>query len=911
MSLTELLFNIIIFPLIRIIELFFMVSYRLFGTGTALVALSAVVTALTLPLYMRSEKWQKTERETQKKLEKKLQKIQAVFSGDERYMIRVAFYRQAHYHPVFALRNTFGLLIQIPFFIAAYTYLSHLELLKNASFFFIADLSAPDALLSFAGHKINVLPIVMTALNVISGIIYTKGFRLGEKIQLYAMAAVFLVLLYASPSALVIYWTLNNIFSLAKNILLRLHEKYHINLRIIVFVVLCAIALYIDIYTLFFFHKRALIKHISIVLLASSVFFLPLIARMIKHLSIFFQEDKNNRTIFLFAVLNLTFLFGLVIPASLISSSVTEFSYIENHTSPLYFLLCTFNQAAGFFLFWGICIYALFDKKIKLTLAALFSVAVFFSIVNVYIFPGNYGTLTTLLTFSNPVFKLPPLRLITECIVLALVCAVSFFLLQKKRIILTVHIIIFMCLTCLSGITVFSIINSFDSFSKSYNENVAAISSNEKTYHFSRNGKNVLILMLDRAISGLVPSIFAEKPELIDSFDGFVWYKNCLSFGPKTLSATPALFGGYEYTPKALTVDTGIALVEKHNQALLLMPLVFSKAGFEATFTDPSWANYSYKPDLSIFKKYPEIKTANIISRYTDAWIKAHSDANVIRQGFFLRDNLLRFSFFRATPEFLRNIIYDNGKWVAEIQTNSIPLITLDEYSALEVLPRITSVTNSPNNTFTIIVNQLTHEPTFLSTPEYVPSGKNIDDNSIVDFRDGTYHVNMAAFLLLKQFFDFLKAEGVYDNTRIIIVADHGASYKNPVVKELKLHADSADSEQNPEPDIDFAPYNPLLLYKDFNQTGKLAVDETFMTNADTFFLASEGLVDNPQNPFTKKILNASFAAENKADGILLTTNDMWTPEYHAKNYFKIRKDNWFLVKDNIFKAENWTRPVN
>ena len=49
------------------------------------------------------------------------------------------------------LRSSFGLLIQVPFFIAAYAYLSHLEVLRGTSFLFIRDLGAPDALLKLGG----------------------------------------------------------------------------------------------------------------------------------------------------------------------------------------------------------------------------------------------------------------------------------------------------------------------------------------------------------------------------------------------------------------------------------------------------------------------------------------------------------------------------------------------------------------------------------------------------------------------------------------------------------------------------------------------------------------------------------------------------------------------------------------
>ena len=71
----------------------------------------------------------------------------------------------------------------------------------------IADLGAPDGLLTIDGLTLHALPILMTAVNFISSAIYTKGFPLKDKLQLYLMALLFLVLLYDSPSGLVLYWT--------------------------------------------------------------------------------------------------------------------------------------------------------------------------------------------------------------------------------------------------------------------------------------------------------------------------------------------------------------------------------------------------------------------------------------------------------------------------------------------------------------------------------------------------------------------------------------------------------------------------------------------------------------------------------------------------------------------------------
>jgi membrane protein insertase Oxa1/YidC/SpoIIIJ len=146
------LYTLIIFPIVQIIELCYLFVYRIFDNpGVSILGVSITVSICTLPLYFVAEKHQYKERNLQKRLTPKINKIKAVFKGDEQYMILSTYYRQNNYHPVYALRNTLGILVQIPFFIAAYSYLSHLNALQGADFLFIRDLSKPDALLPIGG----------------------------------------------------------------------------------------------------------------------------------------------------------------------------------------------------------------------------------------------------------------------------------------------------------------------------------------------------------------------------------------------------------------------------------------------------------------------------------------------------------------------------------------------------------------------------------------------------------------------------------------------------------------------------------------------------------------------------------------------------------------------------------------
>ncbi|MBD5437369.1 MAG: membrane protein insertase YidC, partial [Treponema sp.] len=271
---SSVLYNVIIYPLTQVIEFAFSLSDKIMdSTGLALVGVSLAVSLLTLPLYAVAKQFEDEERDLQLKMKAQTDRIKKCFKGDEQYMILSTYYRQNHYHPIMQLRSAFGILIQIPFFTAAYACLSHMAALHGQSFLFIADLGKPDALFRIGGFTVNVLPLLMTAINCVSGAIYTKGLPLREKLQVYLLALLFVVLLYNSPAGLVVYWTMNNVFSLIKNIFYKFKNPLK------VFYGICALASAAAIVWLIFtrsfnFMTKALMIVAFLVIIAS-----PLIVR--------------------------------------------------------------------------------------------------------------------------------------------------------------------------------------------------------------------------------------------------------------------------------------------------------------------------------------------------------------------------------------------------------------------------------------------------------------------------------------------------------------------------------------------------------------------------------------------------------------------------------------------------------
>lgn len=878
---------LIIYPLYQIIEFCYTLSDGIVkNPGLAIAGVSLAVSFLCLPLYVIAEGWQEKERQAQAKLKPGIDRIKRAFKGDEQYMILSTFYRQNHYHPMMALRSSISLLIQIPFFIAAYQFLSHLEALNGRSFFFIKDLGAQDALFHIGSFPVNVLPIAMTVINIIAGAIYTKGHPLKEKLQIYLMALFFLVFLYTSPSGLVFYWTLNNVFSLVKNVFYKLKKP----LRALYFCLVAGV-LFVDWY-LIFKHGGFIYRRLTLVAALCIVPLAPLILKGINYLlntklKAFCENDRQRNTVFYTSAIALAILMGFAIPSYVISSSPMEFSFIDKYDSPFFFLRYSLFQCIGLFIVWASAIYFLFNKKIKAILAIILSITCLCGLVNAFAFGGEYGAISTILTFTNA-GQISPSK--SFALINLLSCAVVIAVIIVCLIFNRVQIISF--LTTISLVAAFGIciINSVP-ISKGYKQAKELKASGQKAdtlkpvFNLSKTQKNVIVIMQDRALATIFPYILEEKPELKNQFEGFTWYQNTASFANFTLYAVPAVYGGYEYTPEAMNRRSDETLVDKHNEACKMMPVLFDQNGFTSTVTDMSWANYVWIPDLRIFDDYPSIKKAPTIRVYTDYWLKQHPDVKGFSsQSDFLKRNFFWFSTFKIMPALLRETIYDEGSWWAAKTGNEFIEDFLNNFAALDYLPELTEA-ESEKPTFTIIVNEATHEPAMTGYPDYDLSTSDIGPGPLDD--DPHFNSNSSALYKLGEYMDYLKELGVYDNTRIIIVADHGGDCK---VDELL---------GNPC----WTSNNPLLLFKDFNSTGPITSDDTFMTNADTAILATQNLITDASNPFTGKLLQDSVKKEK-----IYSAYGSWNPDGQHNNTFKVTS--WNSIHDKIYDEECWTHEV-
>ena len=213
--------KIIVTPFVKIIEKIFLFVLKIVqNPGAAIIFLRMAVSIILSPFYYIAEKIEQKERDIQDKMRPKIEEFKSVYKGQELHLYIKNVYRLNGYKPIYSLRGLVSLLIQIPFFIGAYTYLSNYIGFQGVGFLNLSNLAEADALIKLGRLSINVLPFLMTFINLAAGYVYAKDKDVKDKATIVLIALVFLIILYNSPSSLLIYWTFNNLFSLVKNIII-------------------------------------------------------------------------------------------------------------------------------------------------------------------------------------------------------------------------------------------------------------------------------------------------------------------------------------------------------------------------------------------------------------------------------------------------------------------------------------------------------------------------------------------------------------------------------------------------------------------------------------------------------------------------------------------------------------------
>jgi len=159
------------------------------------------------------------------------------------------------------------------------------------------------------------------------------------------------------------------------------------------------------------------------------------------------------------------------------------------------------------------------------------------------------------------------------------------------------------------------------------------------------------------------------------------------------------------------------------------------------------------------------------------------------------------------------------------------------------------------------------------------------------------YHINMAAMIQLGKWFDYLRENNVYDNTRIILVSDH--SWPLFSMEDTILNSDNKIVFNDDSKLLNIELYCPLLMVKDFNSQ-ELVTSSEFMTIADVPTLAMENLIENPKNPYTGKAISSAEKTAHEQFVLLTWANGDNSGATFQPGY-------WASVKDKVLDKNSWT----
>ncbi len=185
--------------------------------GWSILIMTLIVKGITWPLTMAQQRSAKK----MQKFQGPMKEIREKYKDNQQKMQQemMKLYRENKINP---LAGCFPILIQIPIFFGMYCAFQTCAELRLEGFLWITDLSMPDLIpglenfeIPLIGAKLHVLPILMGAAMILNmSLTPMPNAQPGQKHMFYAMMVIFPIICYAMPSALTLYWTVQNFLTI-------------------------------------------------------------------------------------------------------------------------------------------------------------------------------------------------------------------------------------------------------------------------------------------------------------------------------------------------------------------------------------------------------------------------------------------------------------------------------------------------------------------------------------------------------------------------------------------------------------------------------------------------------------------------------------------------------------------------
>ena len=460
-----------------------------------------------------------------------------------------------------------------------------------------------------------------------------------------------------------------------------------------------------------------------------------------------------------------------------------------------------------------LCIY-LINKRVYrgVLVAGLVSLVVLYIHGNYYcsVLPAMDGTE---INWENYLYQIR--NSIIICLIVMFVVLLLFRILKHKKF---YYFADFICIliVCMLSVLLFDITNRTNGkVEKQYDYMISTM--NEFDYSET---SNFIIFVVDAYDAETFMSLLDLHPEYSEIFDGFSLYPDTVSAYPFTSRSIPFILSGQWYENQT---DFKEFEAQAVNQSLLLNTLV----------------QQQYRLDMY----EDEFLFDTDMGRYSNSV----STEPMIDDAEQFRKDILTMSLYKYSPYFWKkNFEVDVTAVNSNIRTvDNIELFSMNNLQFFEKVNE-QSITTTNQKVFKFIHLEGAHVPF------------NYDENMNV-IESGTYEQKeMAVVTLLDQYFKKLKQSGVYDNSTIVIMGDHGY---DPTGESIERRC------------------NALMMIKSAGESGSLVINDTPVSYDDL-----QGMYQNLLNGNSGENAFEGLAEDNSERRFLSHT---WTNENILTEYLQ------------------------
>ena len=371
-------------------------------------------------------------------------------------------------------------------------------------------------------------------------------------------------------------------------------------------------------------------------------------------------------------------------------------------------------------------------------------------------------------------------------------------------------------------------------------ENKSVSIATYENFNLASNNQNLFVLLVDAVDAKEFNDLLKNNKEYQELFKDFCFYEDVMSYYPYTRDSIPFIFNP---TPN-------------HNE----MPF----ADFAKKILSESEVFKSLKKDkfnMNFF--YP----SNIMSEETAKDFQNMVDKAEIEPKVFLKQ-IIRYDLFKYLPYPLKgkphieNLDFASTKKEEEYEGYSWS--NIQNYNKLQS----NQLEITDDKVFNFTYTEGGHVPF------------NMDENlNYISGNTGNYYQKITAtFKIIKTYIERLKDAGVYDNSAIVIMADHGYEVAETTV--LKR-------------------FNPILYIKGINEThNKMMQSDKPISSSDL----STMLIDLSQGKNNSEIFQDINAPRKRT-----MMRYVFTYEYHMEEYEsdgKAREDDKMTPTGNVYDLE-------